>query len=895
MMMMKKILVRTGIALMALIALVAIGSFITYKSMSMDQIKSILTKQVKESTGRTLLVNGPMHMELGMHPKIVLNDVTFSNPPGSSRSDMVSIKQFELVVALKQLLHKQLLVQRFILIKPDIIIETEDKGAGNLDFTPPGPQEFKKPEKSDEKSDFTVALEKLQVTDGVFTLYNRTSKTKKVITITNFTLNANPKDLLAVGDLKLKAVADGHAIDLQGTLGSLAYFFNDQPWPVNLTGVVDKLALKIDGKVNQLRAFKGINIDIFGQSKEVREVLQAAKIQNPHLPNSIGPLTISANLQDAGEQLSLNNVAVQVGKPEFALVRVNGGVTDLKTLAGIKFDVKAQGKELATTIHEVGVENSYLPKAIGPFTVTTTLQGGGSQFALNQIDALVGKQEFALVQAKGGIADLTGLKGIKLNVNVKGNELAHVIRDVGIKDKRLPKSIGPFNVSTNVQGDQKTFSLDKIVAQLGKKSFVDLGVTGGVRDLTGNLMPEIQFNVDCQNPAVLSSVAGSEIPVKGPVTIRGKVKGSGDKWNITELLVKAHDSNLMGNVEVQLGKRPQVKGKLTSTLIDLTDFSAGADAQESKGGAGKKNAQNKGDGRMFPADPLPVDILRQAEANIALQAAKIRLNGAEFTNFKTSVILKRGVLNVAPLNFQAGGGTVQGKIELNAAGKRPALIVKIDGNQISLEKLQDKSAITGGKTDLTIDLKGSGQSIRDIMATAQGETVVNVGKSTLENSSMHWLTGDFLFQLLNAINPFAKNETTTSMDCAVVHFVIKDGVATADDGIAIRTDKEDIVGEGDINLKNEKLDLGIRPKARDGIGVSLASPLASLVRVQGTLADPGMGIDMLGTLTTAASVGAGVATGGLSTVGQVVVSKVIADSDPCKTALEKPKKKTAQN
>ena len=104
------------------------------------------------------------------------------------------------------------------------------------------------------------------------------------------------------------------------------------------------------------------------------------------------------------------------------------------------------------------------------------------------------------------------------------------------------------------------------------------------------------------------------------------------------------------------------------------------------------------------------------------------------------------------------------------------------------------------------------------------ESVISVGSAKLANKSLEWLAGDFIFQLLGSINPFVSSDKYTQMSCAVVRFVVNDGVATADKGIAMRTDKVDVIGSGTINLKNEQLDLGIKPRARGGVGVSLSKP-----------------------------------------------------------------------
>src|SRR5690606_25808646 len=73
-------------------------------------------------------------------------------------------------------------------------------------------------------------------------------------------------------------------------------------------------------------------------------------------------------------------------------------------------------------------------------------------------------------------------------------------------------------------------------------------------------------------------------------------------------------------------------------------------------------------------------------------------------------------------------------------------------------------------------------------------------------------------------------------------------------------------------------------QARSGTGIS-AGQLAELVRVGGTLAEPKAVPDTKAAFKTAASVGAAVATGGLSILAQGLLDRKSADADPCATAL----------
>jgi len=165
--------------------------------------------------------------------------------------------------------------------------------------------------------------------------------------------------------------------------------------------------------------------------------------------------------------------------------------------------------------------------------------------------------------------------------------------------------------------------------------------------------------------------------------------------------------------------------------------------------------------------------------------------------------------------------------------------------------------------------------------------LAKMGKGELKDSKTK-AAGTDLFSMLN---PSGTREGTL-IECGVINFNIKDGIATADKGIAVASNKMNVIGSGTIDLKTEKLDIGITPQAREGVGISVGQ-LAELVRVQGTLANPKLGVDTMAALKAGAGVGAALATGGLSILAQGLYDKSTADEDPCATALgQKPAKTT---
>jgi len=733
----KGIFFKIAVSVIVLVILLIAGGFIAIQSINTDQIKEVLATQVQKNTGRTLTINGAVDLKIGLVPKVVVNDVTLSNPAGSTRPEMVTIKRFEMEVAIAPLLRKQVMVNKLILTSPNVLIETEPNGPGNLDFSPPEDKEASKPvpadvEKQAEEtspSTFSLAFNELKIEQGILTLYDRSSKKTETVGIDLLRISPSAENP-ALLDLNLVTQVRGQKIDLSGTVGSLDSLLQQKSWPLALKAAV------------------------------------------------------------AGMQL----------------------------------------------------------------------------------------------QAEGAVENLQALQGVNIKLGVTTNELSNVLPLLGEQAPKLSSPIGPLNLSAQLLGSEKNFRVENINLNLGRKELATVHATGTLADLLGKPTPNLKLSVAVPDPANLTSLTGSAIPVQGPVALQAQVKGSGTSWNISSMQLTTKKSDLGGNMALKLGKRPFISGSLESKTIAVADFTAsGSNETKTENQVSAKSATK--DGRLFSDQPLPLASLQSVDAKVQVKVAKLLLEKQTLSNSQLTLSLKNGLLTVNPFSTGVAGGTLNGSVTLDSGRSTPNLAITLKGNNLNLEALQAKDAIRGGRTELNIKLKGSGKSVRALMGSLTGESVISVGEAKLANKSMEWLAGDFIFQVLGSINPFAASEKYTQMSCAVVRFVLNDGVATADKGIAMRTDKVDVIGSGTINLKNEQLNLGIKPRARGGVGVSLSSPLAGLVKVKGTLANPSMGLDAAGTMKTAVSLGAGVATGGISTLGELLVDKVVADGDPCSTAL----------
>lgn len=724
-------LVKIGGVLAALMIVLVAGAVIALRSLNLEQVKAVLTDQVHQATGRTLAISGPLELRLGLVPRLAATGITLSNPAGSTRPEMVKIGGFEMEIALLPLLDREIRIDRLVVAAPDILIETEANGPGNLDFRATTPRTVPEvPVAQGQGTPYRFTISEVRITDGLVTWFDRTAKKTETVRIGELNLRPEGSVPRAV-QVKLKTSIRDRALDLAGTVGGTEAMRGGKPWPLSLMVHSGDLALNVEGTVANTTALDGI---------------------------------------------------------------------DLK--------IRAEGGELLEAVRLVGIVVPEQLPVFGPFKATGSLRGKGGRFDFDEIAVETGKRNLLLCSAKGRVADLAGAATV---------DAALVLAS--------------------------------------------------------------------DRPEAVARLAGLDFFGKGTANLTGQLRGNGSTWTMTGVQATLGGSDLSGELNATFAPRRTLSGTFASGVLNISDF-AGASAAANQGSPPPAQARDSGGGgRLFPDRPLPVAWMHSLDADFAVKVGRVILERREVADVAVVAHLQTGHLTLKPFRFGLAGGTVEGDAAVDATGKQPMITLRLEGHQIEPSKLDGKFPLSGGRSEVHADLRGSGDSVRGLLASANGEVRVSVGEGRLQNKALDVAGGDLVMQLLSALNPLAKSEDTTLMNCAVVRLLLRDGIATANKGIAMRTSKVDVVGSGTIDLRSERLDLYFKPRARSGVGLSLSSSLAGLVKVGGTLSKPSLGIDTAGTLRTAASVGAGVATGGLSVLGEMLIDKAAVDEDPCRTAL----------
>jgi uncharacterized protein involved in outer membrane biogenesis len=854
-MMSKLLKILAGIIVLLIVAM---GIFIA--TFDVNQYKGEIIKVVEEQTGRDFEVAGDLTLGVSLIPTIKVEGVKLGNAAWGSAPKMITVKSFEMQVGLIPLLSGNIKISQLMLDTAEILLETNKEGAGNWEFKSAAEKpEAAKPEDGPAKidiSEINIKNSSLTYKDG------KAGKTTSV-KIDNFVVEGSAFSQSL--DILLAAVYNNIPISVDGSIGSLASLTDNKNFPVDVTAKIGDAVARIKGAVDKPRTFEGADIQVDFNAVSLQPF---ATLTGKKLPD-IGAVTLTGHIAEAKGNYLLEAVNAQLLDSKLS---VDGQVSASKPAEEFDLNIRVETATLANFNRIKDILKTEFPD-MGPLLLTGHIAGKENFYHLDAVNAALDKDTVAL---DGKLSAAKPLEGFDLEIKLNAQNLAKYNALTG---RNLPDT-GPLHVTGHVSEKDGVYLFKNVTAELPKSKLIVDGKLTDVKKTDGS-----NLNISFQSTSLadLNGIAGTNLPALGPVSLIASVSDQKGSYHLKDMKFKADKTDLSGDMTINVkGERPSVNATLSSALIDLVPFQ------------GEKQEEKKS-ARVFSPDPLPLESLKAVDANLDVTAKKIRTRDNDMDNVKLVMSLNNGKLSLKPFKTDMAGGNVAVNMDMDASNVKTAKVnTKIDIKNFQPSSLPDyKDKITGAKTDITIDVNGAGNSVAAIMAGLNGKLLAQIGPGTLKSSATSTATSDVFTAAYNAITPGGTATSgATEIRCGVINLNIKDGMATADKGIAFDTNKMNIIGSGVINLKTEELDIAIDPQAREGIGIS-AGQLAELVKIGGTLAEPKAVPSTEAALKTAASVGAAVATGGLSILAQGLFDKSTADQDPCSTALGvKPKSTT---
>jgi len=352
---------------------------------------------------------------------------------------------------------------------------------------------------------------------------------------------------------------------------------------------------------------------------------------------------------------------------------------------------------------------------------------------------------------------------------------------------------------------------------------------------------KLRFRLSGQDLEDLYPLVGIALPSTPPYRLDGQLSRNHQVWGYEKFSGTVGDSDLGGDVKVETGgERPRLTANLVSKRLDFDDLAGFVGAPPKTGGDETANAEQKAEAARLAAKPTvlpdtPYDLgkLRAMDADVRLKAQRINAPSLPLDDMDAHLFLDDGLLRLEPLNFGVAGGDIRSTIRMDARRPQIATSLKASVRRVQLGQLfpdaklaEQASGGIGGEIDLT----GNGNSIAAMLGSSDGNVAVGMGKGHVGNLIME-LAG---LDVAESLKFLFTGDRQIPLRCAFADFGVKDGLM---DSRALAVDTTDtlIVGEGTVNLKNEQMDLLLKPRPKDISILALRSPL----RINGTFKDPG--------------------------------------------------------
>ncbi len=334
-------------------------------------------------------------------------------------------------------------------------------------------------------------------------------------------------------------------------------------------------------------------------------------------------------------------------------------------------------------------------------------------------------------------------------------------------------------------------------------------------------------------------------------SISGVVVGDTRSFTVSNLKVAYDDLALTGNLS---GNRSganspiTIDGELAADAIDLNELGrAPVDTSEETAPPSAS---------LFSTLPLPFDVLSVANGEVGITVNNLIYQNLELSDVESALRLNDGTLTASIFATYGDRRLESEAVASDAQTPRVSLTLSAPGIDIG-RLLKELGATELVEVDghIGLDLSANGRSLAQIAANLTGTVEIATGRGRIGSSAFEWIAQDLLWALV----PKGGERGVADLTCFVSDLRFNQGVGDFS-SLALVTSKIRTSGSGQIDLRDETIDLRLDPRPNDPGLLSLATP----VNITGPLISPSVRPDtgaLLGDFAVA--VGAGVLTGGV--------------------------------
>jgi uncharacterized protein involved in outer membrane biogenesis len=689
----KKLLIGGG----GFVGVLIVALLVAPSFFDLNKYKPELVAQVKQATGRDLVLDGPVTLSLLPTPSVAVSGVRFVNVPGSKNLNMVEVKSITVKPSLIALLGGNIEVSSITLVEPKIVLEVNADGKPNWQFAPSAGQA--KPGTAQSASSTPLSLGSLVIDNGTLLFSDPKAGISMVAEKANFTASVGSLDgpyalsgsaSLNGAPLKIDASVSG-----KGTNG----YATDVSFEAN-----GKLGLK--GTLSELgpnARFAGTaTVSTDSLTGFVTTLMGLAGQPVPPLPPLLsGKFSFDGSIEASQTDFVARDFKTSLNDSS------GSGTLSVKLKPALIVDAKFSSPKLD------------LDKALAELTAPS--KAAPAAAAKPALPASTSPAPPA-----GTSASL--LDGITAKVSLDIGELTYnkqAVRNVGVDLDARGGVVAVPRLTATLPGDMVLQAKSTMAGDPGRPA------VSGDFSLVGPKLRDTLKWLDVD----VSSVPGDKL---NKVSLKGRMTSSRGNVEVTDAAFELDDLKGTGGMVVTFSVPLSVMTHIEIDTLDADSFMPPpGDAKKARSAA-----------KPVPAASAPAVDAVSPSLGLKLKIAKVIYNKATIGGVDLDVALQGSMLKLDQFDVSNFGGArfaVRGSIaNATTAMPSPDIAFNFEAPDIDRALKIVGAAPTGlGKVTISGGLAGTAEqmTLRDLTVSATGETAKASGVLSFPGAASGALTG----------------------------------------------------------------------------------------------------------------------------------------------------------
>jgi AsmA protein len=760
----RRLLIWVGGIVVALILIPALAVATLLLVIDPNNYKPRIQTAVEAATGRQFEIRGPISLSASLSPTVTARDVVLANMPDGTRKDMARVDEMQISLAPRALLTGQIVVERLVLLHPDVLLETDAKGQGNWVFTPPAhpapagatPQPAPA-NPATPRQDARLQLQTLHIRDGRLTFHDGVTGVTTVLDIPRIIATAATADSPVTFGADLVVNRRHLNITAQtGPLSRLQDSAGTAPWALFMNVDDSGAKLTVAGSIARPQEFRGYSLRVDGAIPDLSTLSWLSPV--PLLP--VHNVSFSARLLDQGGVVpDISALTVQAGatnlaavSPGFTLDSARLDMASLTEPVSLTADGSYGGQPLHVSA-TIGAPALLLPaiylppsaKATGPFDIGASADIAGGNFGV-----------------RGTIAAPATKSGMDIVLGARVPDLALLSPLAGHPLPALKTLAFSAHLVDGPGGYGQAIGLHSLALTLPEA------------DLSGDAMLSLGAR-----PGVQATLASARIAA--------------------DALLAAFAEAAKRNAKTAIVPGAPVDATVPPPLPPRGNT-------------------------VIPDTPLPFDILDRADVDVTAKIGQLKLDGITARDLAGHVVTKDGRLAAGPITATLPGGPASVTLAADSRQPAPPIAASITASGLDVKSLLTAFGVAdapGGALEIHTDLRAAGRTPHALAGTLEGQAALGVVDADIDTAMLGATFGEIL--RAGRLPDFGSDTGRTRLRCLALRFTASGGVATLGTAV-LDTDQLLVNASGTVALGPETLALRLRPMVRTG-GPGIVVPL----------------------------------------------------------------------